>query len=614
LAGPAKNWPILQGHTPPTTLTSLAMPSLLRSSLWLAPLIAVGVGLHLWLARESTEPAPSPRSRNAGIAASVDPPRGGHLVATVRGEPRSLNRLVAPDIVTRTISLLTQASLVRINQVTQAVEPWLAERWETADGLHYVLHLRPDLTFSDGAPFTSADVVFTFEALYDARVGSPLAEAFKVDGKPIQVTAPDARTVSFTFPAPYGPGLRILDSLPILPRHVLQSAVATGRFREAWGVAAAPQTIVGLGPFVLRAYVPGQRFELERNPRYWRRDARGERLPYLDRLTLEITPNQSAEMLKFEAGQADVLGSELRPEDIPAVRRLVDAGRARLDDLGVSPDVDYLWFNLTPKGPTTTAVGGVPARPWLGRRELRHAIAHAVNRQQFVDTVMLGAGTPVQGYITPANRQWLAADLPTRPHDLARSRALLDDIGLRDRNGDGLREAEDGTPARFTLFTQKGHATRERAVAVLKEDLRAVGLQVDVSPLERPALLERIMSGAYDAVYFGTNASDLDPAVGADFWLSRGAFHVWNPNQPTPATDWEREIDALMLKQMATIDQAGRKRLFDQVQRIFETELPTLSFAAPNIVIATSARVVNAQPALLKPQILWAADTLAVRP
>jgi peptide/nickel transport system substrate-binding protein len=303
----------------------------------------------------------------------------------------------------------------------------------------------------------------------------------------------------------------------------------------------------------------------------------------------------------------------LRPEDIPAVRKLADAGRARIYDLGVSPDVDFLWFNLTATGPTTTALEGAPARPWMGRREFRQALAHAVDRKQFVDTVLLGAGTPVDGYITPANKKWFAPDAPTYPFNLERARALLAEIGLRDRNGDGTLDTDDGKPARFSLFTQKGHAARERAVAFLKEDFKTIGLQVDASPLERPALLERIQRGAYDAIYFGANASDMDPAIGLDFWLSTGAFHVWNPSQKTPATEWEKEIDALMLRQVATTDQAERKRLFDQVQRIFATNLPTLSFAAPNMIIATSPRVVHAQPVLLKPQILWSADTLAVR-
>ena len=200
-----------------------------------------------------------------------------------------------------------------------------------------------------------------------------------------------------------------------------------------------------------------------------------------------------------------------------------------------------------------------------GKREFRHAIAHAINRQQFVDTVLLGAGAPVYGPITPGNREWVASDLPSWPYDPAKAGALLDELGLKDGNKDGIRDADGkGTPVRFGLFTQKGHAPRERAAAVIKEDLRKVGIQVDVTPLDLPALRERIGTGVYDAIYFGILASDRDPAVNLDFWLSRGAFHVWNPGQATPATPWEKEIDALMLKSTAATDQAERKRLFDR--------------------------------------------------
>jgi peptide/nickel transport system substrate-binding protein len=600
------------------------MPIFLRRTpLLIVFLVVVLAGGYFYYGRTASSRAGSGTTELAGDPGAEVARRGGQLTATLRTEPRSFNRLVAPDPATKLVATLTQATLVRVNQVTQELEPWLAERWEVsssssssaaAAGPRYVVHLRRGLTFSDGAPFTAADVIFTFQAMYDPKVGSPLAEAYKIDGKPLEVTATDDHTVSIVFPAPYGPGLRPLDSLPILPRHKLEAAWKEGKFRDAWSGSTAPAELVGLGPFVLKAYTPGQRIEFERNAKYWRKDERGETLPYLDRLTIEIVPNQAAEMLKFEAGQADLLSSELRPEDMSAARKLADARKMRLHDLGVGLDSDFLWFNLTPKGPTTTVVDGAPARPWLGRREFRHAIAHAINRQQFVDTVLLGAGSPVYGPITPGNREWAASDLPSWPYDPAKAGALLDELGLKDGNKDGMRDADGkGTPVRFGLFTQKGHALRERAAAVIKEDLRKIGIQVDVTALDLPALRERIGTGVYDAIYFGILASDRDPAVNMDFWLSRGSFHVWNPGQTTPATPWEKEIDALMLQSTATTEQAERKRLFDQVQKIVATEQPVLHFAAPTIIVATSARVLNAQPALLRPQILWAPDTLAVR-
>ena len=162
------------------------------------------------------------------------------------------------------------------------LEPRLAVDWASPDGLAWTMNLRRDVTFSDGAPFTSADVVFSFAVLYDERVQSPLAGSLMIDGRPITVSAPDPHTVVVTLPSPYAPGLSLLDSLPILPSHTLKPALDSGTFREAWSTSAAPSEIVGLGPFVLREYVPGERLVFARNPRFWITDAAGGRLPYLD--------------------------------------------------------------------------------------------------------------------------------------------------------------------------------------------------------------------------------------------------------------------------------------------------------------------------------------------
>jgi peptide/nickel transport system substrate-binding protein len=206
----------------------------------------------------------------------------GDLIVSIRGEPRTFNRFAGRDQTTDLIAMLTQAKLVRINRATQELEPWLAERWTRSDnGLRYTVALRPSVTFSDGHPLTADDVVFSFEAAYDARTGGPLGDSLEVGGRRLEVTAPDPQTVVVDFPSAFGPGLRILDNLPIVPRHALQAALNDGTFARAWGVGTPPGEIVGLGPFVLAEYHPGERVVFARNPRYWRVDAAGTPLPYL---------------------------------------------------------------------------------------------------------------------------------------------------------------------------------------------------------------------------------------------------------------------------------------------------------------------------------------------
>lgn len=576
----------------------------------LVGLVAAAAVAGFLFVRDNDETA---KSEQPSSAAQSAPARGGRLVATIRSEPRSFNRLVANDQVSQFLAALTQARLVRINLATQQVEPWLAESWESANGQRYVIKLRPGITFSDGTPLTSADVLFSFAAVFDPKVNSPIAAALTIDGKPIEVQALDDRTIAVNFPAPFGPGVRILDALPILPKHKLAAALAAGKFREAWSVTTTPADLAGLGPFVVRNYIAGQRVELERNPHYWRKDDKGAPLPYLDQLTLEIVPDQAAEMLRLESGQSDLSNNELRPDDVPAARRLASQGKLKLHELGVGLDADFMWFNLQAQGPAFKQPDGGVQKPWLASRDFRQAVSYAVDRRQFVNTVLLGAGTPIEGPVTPANKDWYAADVPRYPYDPVKARTLLGQVGATDANKDGWLELADGSPLQFTLLTQRGHAVRERAAAVIKEDLAKVGVRVDVTTLEPTALIDHLMRGAYEAMYFSASASDTDPASNMDFWISSGGFHPWNPGQPKPATDWEREIDTLMHQQVGSTNPNERKRLFTKVQQIFAAEQPVLYFAAPNIVIATSSRVRNAQPAVLKPPVLWAADTLAVQ-
>lgn len=535
-------------------------------------------------------------------------PRGGRLVASVRSEPRTFNRLVQRDATTEIVALLTQAKLVRINRATQDVEPWLAQSWTRSDdGLRYTVKLRPGVVYSDGAPFTADDVVFSFDAVYDEKVGSVLADSMQISGRKLKVVAVDAGTVEITFAAPFGPGLRILDTLPILPKHKLAAAFKAGTFAGAWSLSTPLSEIAGLGPFVLAEYVPGQRLVFNRNPRYFRKAADQTALPYLDGLTLEIIPDQNAELLRLEAGQLDSMTSEITPEAYAPLKRAAEEGRVRLLDLGVALGGDSFWVNLKPG-----AFAGDPRAAWLQKDELRRAVSMAVDRRRFADTVYLGAGVPVYGPETEANRKWYWTGLPKTPHDPEGAKKALASIGLLDRNGDGVLEDAANRPARFTLITQTGRPTLERGTALIRDDLKKIGVIVDVVALDPNALIQRIGTANYEAIYWTVLPGDTDPAINPDFWLSSGTAHLWNLSQKTPATEWERRIDELMARQVASPDDAERKRLFDEVQKIFAEHVPVVYFVAPRIFVGASSRLTNLTPALSRPQLLWAADTMAV--
>ena len=532
---------------------------------------------------------------------------GGQITATYRSEPKSFNRLVSARAAEELVSRLTEGRLVRVNRLTEEIQPWLAREWTTSsDGLVCTLKLRQGVLFSDGAPFTSADVLFTFQALYDPVVASPLASALLIGGKPLAVRAVDDHTVVLTFPGPYGSGLSILDSLPILPRHKLEAAFKSGSFRDAWSMTTPPADIVGLGPFALQEYVPGQRLVFGRNTHYWRRDDRGAALPYLDRIELQIVPEQNAELLRLQSGDADLTTTEIRPEDIATLQPLVEQQRLQLVTAGVSATPDGLWFNLT------SGAASVAGRSWLQRVELRRAVSLAIDRTAIVNTVFLGAAEPVWTSVTSSHGEWYLADLPRPARDVAQAKSLLASIGLTDRDGNGLLEDATGKPARFSIVTQKGHTIRERTVTMIQAQLKQVGLTVDTIAVDPGALFKSYTERSYDAMYFVAPADSTDPSRNQDFWLSSGSFHYWNAEQKTPATAWEKTVDDLMRQQSTTIDQAERRRLFAEAQRTMAAETPLICIAAPRVIVAMSARLRGATPTVLQPLVLWNADTLSV--
>ena len=531
---------------------------------------------------------------------------GGRMTVTYRTEPQSFNRYVSPYIAEETVTRLIHSTLVRLNRATRQVEPRLAHDWVVSpDGLTWTFHLEGGVTFSDGTPFTSADVLFSFQAIYDPKVDSPLASSLTVGGKPLVARAPDDRTVIVSLPGPSGPGVGLLDSFPIYPRHKLQAALAAGTFKDAWGVTTPPADIAGLGPFVIAKYEPGVRIEFARNPRYWRKDASGRQLPYLDGIEMQIVPSQNAEVLRLQSGEVDLTTDQVRAEDLAALRGLEAKGAVQLSTAGPTISPDLLWFNLAP------GAAVAKTRPWLQKEELRRAISYAVDRRAIANTVYLGAAEPIWGPITPGYGDWFQADLPRTDVDRAKTASLLSSIGLSDRTGDGLVDDASGKTARVSILVPKNTA-RDRVALMIQEQVRQAGLAVDLVATDPRAMAASLKSGQFDAIFFAFLIDTFEPAP--DFWLSSGPFHVWNPGQKTPATPWEAQIDGLFEKQSTSLDAAERRRLFSEAQRVYAEHLPAVYFVAANVTVAASARVKGIVPSVLPPPVLWNAEMLSIGP
>jgi peptide/nickel transport system substrate-binding protein len=275
-------------------------------------------------------------------------------------------------------------------------------------------------------------------------------------------------------------------------------------------------------------------------------------------------------------------------------------------ELGVSMDADALWFCLKPEAKRNDA-----RFAFVNRKEFRQALSHAVDREAFAQTVFLGEAVPVWGVITPGNRTWFNPNLTRYPPDVAKAKALLAGIGLSDRNGNGVVEDEKGTEARFTVITQRGVGGYERGLQVIGEGAKQIGVAFDVAPLENGAMIQRMLACDFDAIYMRL-LTDPEPAANLDFWLSSGSAHVWNREQPKPATPWEAQIDELITQQAASLDQEARRSLFNNVQLIMAENLPLLTYAAPRMYSAHAARVRGVVPSVARPPILWNADSLSV--
>ncbi len=564
----------------------------LRPALLGALLVALAVtGWCVW-SGGTPQPAGSPES--------AAPTPGGRLLATYSTEPTNFLRLAQPTAANLMFSGLTQATLLR-SDAKGNLEARLAATWSASeDGLTWTIALKPEAKFSDGQPVTSADVVFSVRA----ALGTPAGADLTIDGQPVSVRALDDRQLVLTFPAPYGPGLSVLENLPILPRHKLEAAVTAGTLATVWATNVAPSEIVGAGPFVLKEYVPGQRLLFGRNPHFFGRDEAGTPLPYLDEIEMTIVPEANTELLRLQSGDADVITNFVSADDLAVLRQSEASGRIQLSDAGPAIDVTTFWFNLRPDSKASAG------RPWLVAPEFRRAISHAVNRQAIVDTVFLGEAIAAYGPVTPGHGDWYVPDLPSAAFDAGRARTLLTSMGLTDRNGDGILEDAQNQPVRFSVLTRSGQPAFEKTMAVVQEHLRQVGITMDVTPLPANEIITRYTAGDFDAIYFGGRASTRDPVGSLSFWMSSGAFHWWNPGQTTPATPWEARIDELMKQQAVTTDRDMRRRLFDEAQRMLADQMPALWFVAPRAVVAVSGRVRGATPIIFFPPVLWNAERI----
>jgi peptide/nickel transport system substrate-binding protein len=510
----------------------------------------------------------------------------GQLRFCLHSEPKTFDPLKVEDDASMTIRYLTGGVLLRVNRQTQALEPELAQSWKVSkDGKQITFKLRSGILFSDGTPFSAEDVAYTVQQLMDPALHSPTGDAFRSGPGNTETKIISTTEISITFPAPVAGLDRQFDQVAILSAHSPKKEMAV------------------LGPFMVADYKAGSTVLLTRNPNYWKTDAQGRRLPYLDSIHLDIQPNRDVEMLRFRRNEIDLINTL----DSEYFDKLAATSSQLVHDAGPSLDSEQMWFNEVAKSP-------LPAykKTWFRSATFRRAISQAINREDLSRVVFRGHAQPAIGPISPANKFWFNANLKVEAYSSDTALKALQTDGFRMENG--TLKDKDGNAVEFSIITNSGNKYRERMATMIQEDLQKIGVHVNVVTLDFPSLIERMtQTFDYESILLGLTNVGLDPNEQMNVWLSSSDNHQWNPSEKVPETTWEAEIDRLMREQASSADAKKRKAAFDRVQEVVAEQAPFIYLVNRNALSAVAATVRGASPVILAPQTYWNVERLSIK-
>lgn len=557
---------------------------------------------------KASEPAGSTEKTNVGK-------RGGSVVYRVISPPKTLNYLMADDEPTLiTTFFLLNSRLLDFDHRTRTYVPALAESWQTgSDGRTVEIKLREGLKFSDGNDLTAEDVAFTLRAIYDERTNSPaFRDSLLIDGKPIEVKATDSLRLQLIFPKQVAAVETYLINFGVLPSHVLKAELDNGKLADAWKIDTDPGAIVTSGPFIVESALPGERVTLARNPHFWKKDAAGNQLPYLDKLIIEVAEDPNSALSRLLQGELDIV-DKIRPADYASL--VSTPGPVNAVDLGPGMGTDYLWFNLNKAKSSGELLDDKTKFKWFSDTRFRRAISHAVDRNSVAANALRGLATPLYGFVSPANQAWADANLVKREYDLEKARKLLKDAGFIFRGSDRDAELVDsaGNRVEFTLIVPAGNEPRMLMATVIQQDLARLGIRMQPVPVDMQNLTERwSKSFDYDAILLGLTLTDFEPSSFANFLLSSGATHQWQPRQKKSSTEWEAKIDGLFNQQAVERDPVKRTAIFSEIQRIVAEESPIVPIVTRHVLSAANKRIGNYSPSVVMPNSIWNAEELFI--
>ncbi len=495
---------------------------------------------------------------NKASSPAGQPAPGDVLVLAALGDASNLIPMLASDSASHEVAGFVYNGLVKYDKDFNIV-PDLAERWEILDsGKRLRFHLRRDVRWHDGQPFTARDVMFTYKLMIDPRTPTAYADKYLLVKQAKQL---DDYTVEFSYAKPFAPALISWGALQVLPEHLLRGVdVAASKLTRA---------PVGTGPYKFKSWVSGSRIVLVANDDYF------AGRPHLNAISYRIIPDAGTQFMELMAGGVDMMGLEplqyLRQTGTPAFKRNYTKYKYLSDGYA------YLGFNLR-------------RQPFSDVR-FRQAVAYAINKDEIVKGALMGLALPATGPYKPGTN-WYNAKVATYAYDPAKAKALLAEMGYADENADGLLE-KDGKVLRFTIVTNQGNDIRSKTAQIIKERLKQVGIQVDIRIVEWTAFLKDFIDkNDFDAVILAWNILQ-DPDL----------FNVWHSSQSFKGglnfVGYKNaELDELLVKGRETYDDAARKRCYDRVQEILAAEQPYVFLYVPYALPAVSSRIKGIVPAL----------------
>lgn len=492
-----------------------------------------------------------------GIGENIDqsPAFGDTFIEGSIGDASTLLPVLASDSSSSQINGLIYNGLVRYNGRLEVVGE-LAESWEiSADNLSITFHLRKDVRWHDGAPFTSADVLFTYQLYIDPETPTAYAESYLQVKK---AQAPDPYTFIVTYDQPYAPALMSW-GVAMLPRHLL----AGQKITES-PLARRP---IGTGPYKFVEWQGGEKIVLEANRDYFAGS------PYIKRYVFRIIPDTSTQFLELQTGGLDYMGlSPLqydRQTDTLAFRRLFNKYRY------LSFGYTYLGYNLN--------------RPLFQDKRVRQALSCAIDKQEIIDGVLMGYGEIATGpYKTDT---WVYnQEVPRYDYNPQRARQLLAEAGWQDNDGDGILD-KDGVRFQFVIVTNQGNDLRSKAGEIIQRRFRDIGVDVQLRIIEWATFLKEFINpGNFDATLLGwTGGPEPDQ------------FEIWHSSKTGPRQlnfigYKNAEVDALLEKGRRIFDQQQRKKIYDRFQQILAEEQPYTFLFIPEALPAVASRFHGIEP------------------